>query len=235
MLKAANLLAEAETKQNHHDAAVAAIDEVRRIAITRPSAMLYRLATARLTAFDRNADPQKIFEDQSGPNALPELNGAEWIDQQPIKWAALRGQVVLLDFWAPWCGPCRITFPKLQRWYATYKEKGLVILGATNYFGTADGKRVTHAQEIAYLRDFKKRNQLPYGFVVADSSINDMNYGVYSIPTSFLIDRQGRVRFISLGAGDDETVALGRMIRKLINEPAPAPAAAKSAAVAKGQ
>ena len=51
---------------------------------------------------------------------------------------------------------------------------------------------------------------MPYGFVVADSSVNDMNYGVFSIPMSFLIDRRGNVRFIAMGASEQETTALGK-------------------------
>ena len=68
--------------------------------------------------------------------------------------------------------------------------------------------------------EFKKRNRLPYGFVVADSDANNINYGAYSIPMSFLIDRRGAVRFISVGADPDEIMAFEKMIKKLIAEPA---------------
>lgn len=125
---------------------------------------------------------------------------------------------VLVDFWAPWCGPCRYTFPKLQRWHESYKNKGLVILGLTNYSGDIDGRRATPNEELAYLRTFKKQNHLPYGLVVADSSVNDLNYGVFSIPMSFLIDRRGNVRFIAMGAGEQEIAALGKMIEKVMGE-----------------
>src|SRR6266498_3101266 len=101
-----------------------------------------------------------------------------------------------------------------------YKDKGLVILGVTDYYGQADGREVTPEQELDYLRDFKKRNHLPYGFVIADSRANDLNYGVFSIPMSFLIDRHGSVRFISIGAGEQEISTLGKMIKKLLDEAA---------------
>jgi thiol-disulfide isomerase/thioredoxin len=126
---------------------------------------------------------------------------------------------VLLDFWAHWCGPCRYTFPLLESWHESYKDKGLVILGLTNYFGEAGGKRLTRGEELAYLRDFKKRNRLSYGFAIADSHANDLNYGVFSIPMSFLIDRRGVLRFISMGADDAEITALGKMIKRLMEEP----------------
>jgi glutathione peroxidase-family protein len=108
----------------------------------------------------------------------------------------------------------------LKSWYENYKDKGLVILGVTNYYGNVDGHSVTPVQEIAYLREFKKKNHLPYGVAVANSSANDLNYGVFSIPMSFLIDRRGNVRFISVGASETEIAALNKMIKKLLEEPA---------------
>ena len=164
-------------------------------------------------------DLREIFNEAGAADCrrpFPRLVATQWIDQAPVKLSDLRGQVVLLDFWAPWCGPCRYTFPKLQRWHESYKDKGLVILGLTNYFGNIDGRRATPGEELAYLRTFKKQNRLPYGFVVADSSVNDMNYGVFSIPMSFLIDRRGNVRFIAMGASEQEITALGKMIEKVM-------------------
>ena len=55
-------------------------------------------------------------------------------------------------------------------------------------------------------------------FLVADSSANDLNYGVFSIPMSFLIDRRGNVRFIAMGAGEAEIAGLGKMIEKVMAE-----------------
>ena len=95
-----------------------------------------------------------------------------------------------------------------------------MILGLTRYFGHDDERDLTPKEELAYLREFKKQNRLPYGFVVADSEVNNLNYGVFSIPMSFLIDRHGVVRFISAGANPNEIAELGRMIKKLIDEPA---------------
>ena len=220
LFKAVSFLSEAYVNLGRKDEALAAVTELRRMALTIPSGGLLRLANIRLAGLDRSIDPRGIFNEAAPAraDALPEIVATQWIDQSPVKLSDLRGQVVLLDFWAPWCGPCRYTFPKLQRWHESYKNKGLVILGMTTYSGDIDGRRATPGEELAYLRTFKKQNRLPYGFLVADSSVNDLNYGVFTIPMSFLIDRRGNVRFIAMGAGEAEIAALGKMIEKVVGE-----------------
>lgn len=222
LFRAASLLAEAFVKLNKKEMAIATIEDLLKLSMALPSGNLYKLGRTLLAVLDPSANLQKVFAivGEGSANEAPEIIAAQWIDQQPIKLSELRGQVVLLDFWAHWCGPCRYTFPKLQKWHESYKNEGLLILGLTSYFGSADGRKVSPEEELAYLRAFKQKNRLPYGFVVANSGINDLNYGVFSIPMSFLIDRRGRVRFIAIGANDQETTALGKMIKRLLNEPA---------------
>lgn len=222
LFKAVSFIAEANIHLNKKEAAIAAVTELRKTALALPSGNLLRLANIRLAALDRTIDSQALFNEASLSSAgnLPELVASQWIDQTPVKLSALRGQVVLLDFWAHWCGPCRYTFPKLQRWHESYKDKGLVILGLTNYFGNVDGRKVTRPEELAYLRTFKKTNRLPYGFAVAETAANDLNYGVFSIPMSFLIDRRGNVRYIAMGASEAEIARLGKMLEKVMQESA---------------
>jgi thiol-disulfide isomerase/thioredoxin len=225
LFKAASQLAEVLIKTDRRDDALATLRDLLKLSIALPSGNLYKMARMRLAGLDPGSDSLKLLAGKRLETGVtPEIVAAQWIDQQPVKLADLRGQVVLLDFWAHWCGPCHYVFPKLQRWHESYKDKGLVILGMTNYFGQANGRRATAAEELAYLRDFKKRNRLPYGFVVSDSAKNDINYGVSSIPMSFLIDRNGNVRFIAVGANEVEITALGKKLKELIDEPAPSSA-----------
>jgi thiol-disulfide isomerase/thioredoxin len=220
LLKSGALLAEAYVRTNQTRQAVKMLEDLRRLSLELPSGNLYKLATYRLATIDPEIDLDKVFENRPAPdkNPLPELVVNEWIDRAPVKLSELRGKVVLLDFWAHWCGPCRITLPKLTQWHQTYKDKGLVILGLTRYFGHGNQRPMTPVEELVYLRDFKKRNGLPYGVLVEKGTVNDFNYGVNSIPMSFLIDRQGRLRYISPGASEEELEALSTMIKKLVDE-----------------
>jgi thiol-disulfide isomerase/thioredoxin len=220
LLKSAVLLSDAYLKLNQKELAKAAVAELRRLSIQLPSAHLYRDATQRLIWLDPAVSAEELFDPKlaSAGTPMPELTDNEWVEQEPKKLADLRGNVVLLDFWAPWCGPCRYTLPNLSRWQTKFKGKGLVILGVTKYYGHAEQKPATPAEELEYLRSFRKRQGLPYGFAVSDKDTNDFNYGVFSIPTSFLIDRNGVLRYISFGANEEEIQLLGRLIEQLVNE-----------------
>jgi thiol-disulfide isomerase/thioredoxin len=220
LLKSTVLIADSYLKSDQKKLAINALTDLRRLSIRLPSATLYRDATVRLMRLDPLLDTGQLFDSSltSANVPLPELVANEWIEQQSKKLSDFRGQVVLLDFWAPWCGPCRYTLPNLARWQNEYKSKGLVILGVTKYYGRGGGKELTEPEELVYLRDFRTRNKLPYGFVVEDGERNEFNYGVFSIPTSFLIDRKGVIRYISLGASEEEIARLGQLMKVLLEE-----------------
>jgi cytochrome c biogenesis protein CcmG/thiol:disulfide interchange protein DsbE len=95
--------------------------------------------------------------------------------------AGLRGKVVVLNFWASWCGPCKDEAPLLQELAVRYRERGVVVLGIDSQDATSDG------------RSFADRYGLRYPLVHTAGSDLSHRWGVTGYPETFLIDRKGRV------------------------------------------
>ena len=82
----------------------------------------------------RSIEQSKKLAALIGTPAGP-LEIADWANGEALSESDLQGKVVLLDFWAIWCGPCIATFPHLREWQEKYSEQGLVIVGVTSYYG----------------------------------------------------------------------------------------------------
>jgi peroxiredoxin len=111
------------------------------------------------------------------------------MDGKIVKLSDLKGKVVLIDFWASWCGPCRFNNPKLIRVYKSYQDKGFEILG------------VSIDQREAYWKQAISEDKLTWMQVIDNGgpdAISTAKYGVDAIPTSFLLDKEGIVRGINL-------------------------------------
>jgi len=110
-----------------------------------------------------------------------------------------QGKVVLLDFWATWCPPCRTSIPDLVELYEKYKKKGLVVLGISM------DSRVRVNDE--RLKHFGKILEINYPILRHDLNIVENYFGkkTPSLPTMYVIDRKGRVRDIFEGH-DPETL-----------------------------
>ncbi|HZG54160.1 MAG TPA: redoxin family protein, partial [Pyrinomonadaceae bacterium] len=218
---AAGFLADVLLKLKREREAAATMEELLRLGLSLPSAELFTTAGRWLAINEQGEVIERVLDETPTADTsatAPEIEIAEWIDQKPVKLADLRGRVVLLDFWATWCAPCRFTMPKLKTLHERFKGEGLVVIGLTQFFGR-DGKTVlTPAEELAHLRSYKKDLKLPYAFAVGRDAGNDLRYGVRVIPTAFVIDRRGRVRYIAAGASPANDEELLHVIRKLLAE-----------------
>ena len=97
--------------------------------------------------------------------------------------ADLRGQVVMINFWASWCGPCRQEFPALDQIYAKYKPMGFTLVAINVESEKSDAEKFLGATPVNFPILFDPGN------VVSGK------YGVSAMPTTILVDRQGRVRW----------------------------------------
>lgn len=165
-----------------------------------------------LRRLKKRAKHYQIF----GETAPELVNVSNWFPNSAKTLTDLRGKVVLLDFWATWCGPCYKIFPILAQWHRDFEKDGLVILGMTRFYGSGDGVKADEPAEIEFLQRFKTKEDLPYDFVVSRDVENQLNYGALSLPTTVLIDRKGIVRYIETGAGKEES--LKKMLEKLLAE-----------------
>ena len=101
---------------------------------------------------------------------------------EPLSLASYKGQVVLLDFWATWCPPCRFELPALNRLYDELKPKGFIVVGMTVDNGSAEQV----AQAVG-------KFALSYPVGLAGSDVQQAYGGIRAVPTKFLLDRNGAV------------------------------------------
>lgn len=160
----------------------------------------------------------------------PEIDPMEWINGEPFSTLKdLQGKVVLIDFWAVWCGPCVATFPHLKHLDQEYKDKGLTILGVTRQYNMRwDENTENYARsqtpveledEMNMLNKFVAKHQLTHRTMVTpEKSDMQARYAVTGIPHAVLIDKQGIVRLVKVGSGSQNAEEIESMIKKLLDE-----------------
>jgi cytochrome c-type biogenesis protein len=134
------------------------------------------------------------------------------LDGKPLKVSELRGQVVLLNFWATWCVPCRSEIPSLNDMQRDLSSRGFKVLGVTTY-DSAD-----------LIREYQKDVKQEYTVALGDDGVAQ-KYAVGTLPTTFIIDRQGRIRHTIIG--ERSRAQFEALITPLLDEPPTTAAALK--------
>jgi thiol-disulfide isomerase/thioredoxin len=141
---------------------------------------IYALRRTRAAAADASAASAKVIRFAKDPEMAPPFLLRD-INGKIVSTADWKGKVVILNFWATWCPPCREEVPELVQLQANYKDK-LLVIGASE---DEDGPQK--------VQQFVQRFGMNYPVVMATKELIDNYGGVPALPTSFLIDPQGRV------------------------------------------
>ena len=151
----------------------------------------------------------------------PAIAAEKWLNSPALSLADLKGKVVIIDFWAPWCPPCRKVIPTLIKDYNELKGQGLVVIGFTKLYGnyrddTQNKGKVEADEERALIQGFVERWKLGYPVAISDEGEDFNDYGVSGIPTMVFIDRAGNVYDIKVGSGDEGEIT--NKIKRLLAE-----------------
>ncbi len=149
-------------------------------------------AVVTLLAYGFTTDPRAIPSTLTGKPA-PDFS-LTLFDGRTVRLSDFRGKVVFLNFWASWCPPCRAEASLLEEAWRRYKNEDVVFLGV-NIQDTEQSAR-TFLQEfgITYPNGQDPRSRIA------------INYGVYGIPETFFIDKEGRITYKHIGALERETI-----------------------------
>jgi thiol-disulfide isomerase/thioredoxin len=128
----------------------------------------------------------------------------------PASVQSMRGKVAVIEFWATWCGPCRLTAPTLASWQAKYGPQGLAVVGIT-----------TDEPQVA--ADHARKTGLGFAAAADVDATTTKAYGVTSLPTLFVVDRAGVVRDVVLGYEPGQEARTEKLVQTLLAEPAPPP------------
>lgn len=138
-----------------------------------------------------------LAQDKAPNFSLKSSNGSV------VELAKLKGKVVVLNFWATWCGPCRSEIPGFLDVYKQYKPKGLEIVGVSLDRGGWNE-----------VKPFVEKYKITYPVVVGDGDLADAYGGIEAIPTTFVIDKKGNI--VNKHLGYLNKAAFEKMIKGLL-------------------
>ncbi len=148
----------------------------------------------------------------------PDFTASHTINGEFKGLEALKGKVVIVDFFAHWCGPCINSFPDMRQMYADLHSQGLEVVHVTRFYGYYGSERdITPEVEHGKCREFVAKHELPWTVVHVDPKVFD-SYGVTAIPTVALVNAEGKVEQFKIGYTADSFKEFRAHIEHLLAE-----------------
>ena len=147
------------------------------------AALLFAWGCSRREAAEQKAAQGGAPSGQAGEvgSAAPDF-ALPAIDGTTVHLSDFKGKVVIVDFWATWCPPCKAEVPDFVRLQAKYRAQGLAVVGLS-----------LDAGGVHDVRPFAEDNNVNYAMLIANDEVANRYGGIVGIPTTFLIDRQGKI------------------------------------------
>src|SRR6185437_3609744 len=153
----------------------------------RSTSRLVTLMGAALVGLGIAALPSSALAADIAPGALAPSFELKSSLGKPVALSDLKGQVVLINFWASWCGPCRQEMPILDQLYRSYQPAGFTLIGVNVEPNAADAEK------------FLKGTSVSFPILFDPTSAVSMLYQVSGMPSTVIIDRTGKIRYVHHG------------------------------------
>jgi len=159
-----------------------------------------------------NVSQAELVEAQSAQSALNPLIGKpappfalEDLSGKKVSLADYKGKAVLINFWATWCGPCKVETPWLVDLRNQYAAKGFEILGiSTDEIDRSDAKMFGETRK--EIGDFVQKLHMPYPVLIEGDSLSKPYGGLDAMPTSFFVDRNGKIVAATMGISSKDDI-----------------------------
>ena len=126
------------------------------------------------------------------------------INDKTISAASLKGNVVLIGFWATWCPPCRSEMPAMNKLYREFRNKGFEVIA------------ISKDRSVTYVKDYLSKTPVDFPILMDPENKASKAFRVFSLPTSFLVDRNGVILELFLGEEDWDSTKFRNKIKALL-------------------